>query len=965
MATLRIPASTYRLQFNQSFTFRNGANLIPYLHDLGITDCYTSPYLKAFPGSSHGYDVVDPTSLNPEIGNLDDYHSFVGALTAHGMGHILDIVPNHMGIANSSNPWWQDVLENGPSSRYADFFDIDWHPVKPELENKVLLPILGDQYGIVLENQEITLSYEEGQFFFQYYEHRLPIDPNPWVLILSFGLEELTDRANPEDPHFQELQSIITALGNLPGRNERHAHRTAERCREKEVIKRRLAVLTQESPLIAAFIEENLRRFNGTKGVPRTFDFLDALLSDQAYRLAFWRVASEEINYRRFFDVNQLAAIRMENPLVFQEVHQLVFDFLRTNSVTGLRIDHVDGLYDPRGYLSQWQRWAQKELGLPEDSRGRSIFLIVEKILGKGEPLSEDWPIYGTTGYDFLSHLNNLFVDSTKKGELDGIYTRFVKDPTPFKKVVYETKKVIMGSTMSSEMNALGHQLNVLSEKYRWSRDFTLNSLTHAIREIIACFPVYRTYASPDSREKVTERDRAFIQVAIAQAKRRNPTTNSLVFDFIQDLLLKIPEGSPYLNWSDVYPFVMKFQQMTSPVTAKGVEDTAYYIYNRLISLNEVGGEPAQFGISLSAFHTLMQERQQRWPFSLSATSTHDTKRSEDVRSRLNVLSELPKEWKAHLSRWHKINKKKKSFIEEQPVPNRNEEYFLYQTLIGAWPFDHRNDQGYEAFRGRIQACMLKALREAKIHTSWINPNEGYENGALRFIEKILDGNGENPFLIDFLPFQDKIAQYGMYNSLSQVVIKIAAPGIPDFYQGTELWDLSLVDPDNRRQVDYAYRRHLLQDFQQIGDSKENQFFQDLLDRRTDGRIKFYVTMTLLNFRKRNAALFVEGDYVPLEGIGEKGDHLCAFQRNREGQTILAAVPRFLTTVIPNPSVLPVGEAVWGNTLLTLPKEAQHSRYHNILTGQIIESTTVEKTPALSTAEIFQHLPVALLERLT
>ena len=733
-----IPVSTYRLQFNQSFTFQDAVKVVPYLHALGITHCYASPYLKAVSGSLHGYDVVDPAQLNPEIGSETDYQEFVQALKTHDMGQILDIVPNHMGITASANLWWQDVLENGPSSRYARYFDIDWAPAKQELENKVLLPILGDQYGIVLENQDIVLCFEDGVFFLRYFEHRLPLDPGTWTLILSFRLEDLTHQLEETDTYLQEFKSILTGLSHLPERIEHDPERIAERYREKEVIGRRLLTLTQESQSISTFIEENLRLLNGVKGNHRSFDLLDALVSNQAYRLAYWRVAAEEINYRRFFDINELAAIRIEQPEVFEEIHQLVLRLLQAGAVTGIRVDHVDGLYDPGAYLHQWQTWARDQLGLEPDHRGRSLFILVEKVLGKNEPLSDEWPTHGTTGYDFLALINNLFVQTEHKRTFDQIYSRFIKDSSDFDNLVYRCKELIVSSSMSSEINALGHQLNLLSERNRRTRDFTLNSLVHAVREIIACFPVYRTYVTPSSSDEVLDRDRVYIRLAVARAKRRNPAVNNLVFDFIRTLLLKSSGEGLGWNWEDACPFVMKFQQTTSPVMAKGVEDTAFYIYNRLISLNEVGGEPDQFGIPLSTFHERMRERQLKWPHGLSATSTHDTKRGEDVRARLNVLSEIPKEWRKHVGLWHRLNKRAKTTVEDQVVPDRNEEYLIYQTLLGSWPCVDLDDQQYQTFCERIQNYMIKALREAKVHTSWLNPDEAYETGVHTFIAKIM-----------------------------------------------------------------------------------------------------------------------------------------------------------------------------------------------------------------------------------
>jgi (1->4)-alpha-D-glucan 1-alpha-D-glucosylmutase len=958
-----LPLSTYRLQFNASFTFQDASRILPYLSQLGITDCYASPYLKAAPGSTHGYDVVDPTELNPEIGTEEDYRVFIQALHHHGMGQILDVVPNHMGIAGSTNLWWQDVLENGPSSRYATFFDIDWTPVKPELENKVLLPILGDQYGIVLENQEITLNYDDGQFFLLYYEHRLPLDPCTWTTILTFNQDTLIQSMEESDPHFQEYHSIITALTHLPARTETDIERVAERYREKEVIRRRLSTVIAEHPILRQFLLENLRLLNGIKHAPRTFDVLDHLVNHQAYRLAYWRVAAEEINYRRFFDINQLAAIRIELPEVFQAAHQKIFELLISGAVNGLRIDHVDGLYNPPAFLAQWQQWAAEHLAVQPDGQGRAIYLLVEKILGTGERLSPDWLCHGTTGYDTLGLVNQLFIQETHQRQIEQIYSRFTKQTLRYDDLIFECKDLIMTSSMSGEINALGHQLNVLSERNRRSRDFTLNSLIHAIREIIACFPVYRTYIGPDPLEPVLDRDRAYIRLAVARAKRRNPAISNLVFDFIRDLLLKMPQDSPDLDWDVIRPFVMKFQQTTSPVTAKGVEDTAFYIYNRLTSLNDVGGEPQHFGVSLATFHQYMQERAVQWPSSLSSTSTHDTKRSEDVRARINVLSELPSEWRQHLRTWNRLNKKAKRTMNDQPAPSLNEEYLLYQTLLGAWPFGSLSKHAHQQFLGRMQGYAVKALREAKVNTSWLNPDEAYETAVSEFLSRILSTSSTNAFLQDFLPFQQRLSRYGMYNSLSQVLIKTLAPGVPDFYQGTELWDFSLVDPDNRQPVDYLLRQQRLSELHHLQSTTSSvDFVHGLLQDSENGLIKMYLTTTALHLRKRNPKLFLEGSYFPLEAKGEQAHHVCGFIRQDHATTCLTVFPRFLTSLIPDPTTSPLGQAVWGQTWITLPPETPHSSFRNILTQEIVTPQNLTGMLGLPLGTLFQHFPFALLE---
>ena len=959
----RIPVATYRLQLNHTFTFRDAGRIVPYLHALGITDCYVSSILKAVPGSMHGYDLVDPECLNPELGTEEDFTAFTAALKQYDMGLILDVVPNHMGIRSTENRWWWDVLEHGPGSRYATAFDIDWSPLKRELEDKVLLPILGEQYGAVLENQDIRLVYENGGFIVTYFQHRFPVAPQSWEGILSFRLEELTARVGEQDEHVQELLSILTALRNLPARKERDPKRIAERYREAHMIRRRLAALLQESETIRVHLSATVDTYNGVKGDSASFDRLDALLDEQSYRLASWRVASEEINYRRFFDINELAAIRTEETRVFQESHQLVFRLLKSGVATGLRIDHVDGLYDPEHYLVQLQEWAARELEPTAPGEPASLFVVVEKILGKDESLPVTWPVSGTTGYDFLNLVNGLFVQSAKERSMDALYQRFVGQRIVYDDLVYLTKKLIMRASMSSELNVLGHQLNLLSEKDRQYRDFTLNSLTHAITELIACFPVYRSYITADQKD-VLERDRTYIMMAVNRAKRRNPTLNSQVFDFVRDLLLKRLDDRIKLAGPDQVRFVTKFQQTTSPVTAKGIEDTAFYIYNRLVSLNEVGGEPAHYGLSMEAFHKALRERRAHWPHALLATSTHDTKRGEDVRARINVLSEIPERWRAALASWAKHNRRFRVKVDETVAPDRNEEYLLYQTLLGAWPSTPMDQPQYEEFKQRIEQYMIKAIREAKVHTGWINPRQDYEDGVKTFVQAILDRSVSNPFLDEFLPFQAFVARCGMDNSLAQLLVKLTAPGIPDCYQGTELWEFSLVDPDNRRPVDFEHRAAILQDCQKsAGQDDVNRLalVRRLLESWEDGRIKLYLLQTGLRHRREHAALYLDGDYVPLECDGVREANICAFARLHQEQAIVTVIPRLTAEAIQSDSAGAVD--TWQDTRLTVPSWKPGSLYMNLLTGQRLETVTEEGRQVLPINEVLRDCPVALLER--
>ncbi|HXE79367.1 MAG TPA: malto-oligosyltrehalose synthase, partial [Vicinamibacterales bacterium] len=904
-----VPCATYRLQFHAGFRFADATRVVPYLHRLGITHCYCSSYLQAVAGSLHGYDVADPTSLNAEIGTVDDYRAFVEALHAHGLGQILDIVPNHMGIARSCNPWWQDVLENGPASRYARVFDIDWQPVNPALANKVLLPILGDQYGAVLERQEIVLGYRDGAFSIRYFETTLPVAPRSYPRILRHGIDDLIAELGEQHEDVVELLSIITSLDRLPTRTDLDPASITERQREKEVAKRRLAALVNRSAEIRRFVEGNVRTFNGEPGNPASFDLLDELLGEQAYRLAHWRVASEEINYRRFFDINELAAVRTEDPVVFEELHQLVFKLLADGSVDGLRVDHVDGLYDPGDYLRRLQQRA-RELNAATDAR--PLYIVVEKILAPDEPLPADWPVAGTTGYEFANEVNGLFVDRMNGRAFDELYRRFTGERTPFAEIVYRQKRLIMQIGMASQVNTLAHRLNRLSETNRHYRDFTLYSLTHAIREIIACFPVYRTYVVAGDAP-VSERDRMYIERAVALAKRRNPAATGLAFDFIRDLLLKRAGHIPAAHAEEYARFVTQFQQTTSPVTAKGIEDTALYIYTRLVSLNEVGGEPSRFGVPPAHLHEWLARRQREFPAALSATSTHDTKRGEDVRARINVLSELPGAWKVALAQWSRVNRKRRIVVEGQPAPDRNEEYLLYQTLLGTWPADRIGQPPDRDYVERICAYMVKALREAKRNSSWLNPRPAYEDAVAAFVRAILDPEQGAAFLADFHPLAERVAHAGIWNSLAQTTIKIAGPGVPDFYQGTELWDLNLVDPDNRRPVDYAARCRMLEELTADGEAPpSDERLADLIAGRLDARIKLYTIHRALGTRRKASRLFGEGRYLPVDSAGTRHAHVFAFARvlddttPGDGQRVaVAVVPRLTAALVGDPLAAP------------------------------------------------------------
>ena len=965
MTTCRIPAATYRIQFTPGFGFADALALIPYLHALGITDLYASPFFRARQGSLHGYDVTDHSTINPEFGTEADLEALAHALTQYGMGLLMDVVPNHMGISDASNRWWHDVLENGPGSPYAHFFDIDWAPPKAVLANKVLLPVLGDQYGKVLEQGDIRLCYDDGAFSIACSDRHLPVAPRTWIAILAPALEHMGTALAADDPHLIELESIITSLQYLPLQTETDPEKVREHQREKEVGKRRLAHLVATSAPARDAIESVVTAMNGRQGEPRSFDRLAALLAEQAYRLCYWRVAAEEINYRRFFDVNDLAAIRVEQPDVFAAVHTLVFRLLRQGLVTGLRLDHPDGLFDPEQYFLDLQagcRQARAEAAEDVSSAGgseASCYVVIEKILARDERLPAHWAVHGTTGYDFLNLLNGLFVDPDGQQPLQEIYAQCTGRTWHAEEVAYESKKLILDVAMPSELHALAHRLERIAEQHRWSQDFTFFGLQTALREVIACFPVYRTYIRP-TQTAVGEEDRQHIASAVSLATLRNPAMSASLFEFIAAvLLLDDPVGLSETQRAARRDFVLRFQQLTGPVIAKGLEDTAFYRIAPLASLNEVSGDPERFGTSVEAFHQRNAERLACWPHSLLATSTHDTKRSEDVRARINVLSEIPEAWARALWRWQGWNQGQKSYIADAEVPDAHEEYFLYQTLVGTWPLTPLDAAAQAQFVERIVQYMEKALREAKVHTSWINPHAAYEQAVRTFVQQILRPGAGNRFLVDFGRFQARIALAGCVNSLAQTLLKSTAPGVPDFYQGTELWDDSLVDPDNRRPVDFPTRLALLAGLQQRAAEGLIPLVQELLAQWWDGRIKLYVTSQALQCRRTHLALFRDGDYLPLAIIGPRRDHVVAFARRRETTWALVVVPRLLSRLSAR-GTPPVGQRVWGrNTLLLPPAAPLH--WHNVLTGEALTASGTPPAQGLSLAQLFQHVPVALL----
>lgn len=973
----RVPLATYRLQFSDHLTFDEARRLVDYLARLGVGDAYASPLFRARQSSSHGYDVIDHNTIHPKFGTEADFEAFATELKEHGMGLLLDIVPNHMGIDDPHNQWWQDVLENGLSSPHAKFFDIDWNPPKEQLRMKVLLPILGDQYGRVLEKQELKLIYEDHRLQIAYYDRRFPVAPRSWVDLLRSVVEEISPTVPAEDEQRMELESIITSLENLPPMTEQDPERVQQRYREKEVARRRLATLLEASPTIQEAFEKVLVEFNGRVGEPHSFDRLEALLASQAYRLCFWRVATDEINYRRFFDINELAAIRVEDADVFRAAHELVLRFVERGWVTGLRIDHPDGLLDPQQYFEDLQAAYRRVVG----DENASLYVVVEKILEHDEPLNREWPVAGTTGYDYLNLLNGVFVDRRGALALRDVYARFTEQSERFANVQYESKQTILNVSMSSELHVLARQLDRISEQHRYSRDFTRSSLRRALREVIACFPVYRTYIRPDS-ESVSDEDRRRVQIATRRAKRRNPAMSPSFFDFIASvLLLEDPDGLSDEQRRERRQFVLKFQQLTGPVTAKGLEDTSFYRYYPLASLNEVGGDPSLLGVPVDQFHRANQERLEHWPYSMLATATHDTKRGEDVRARLNVLSEVPDDWARALRRWHSYNESLVGEIDGEPVPGKLGEYLLYQTLVGTWPLEPMDHEGHQRYVERIEQYALKAVRESKLHTSWLHPDEEYEQRVVEFLRAVLSQETPDGFLEDLDLFVRSIADAGFMNSLSQVLLKACSPGVPDFYQGTELWDFSLVDPDNRRPVDFERRQELLAELESRAEDDLPSLVDELISQWPDERIKLFIVWRILTARRQHADLFLNGRYVPLTADGERADSVCAFARERNGQWLLVVAPRWSQALLREPVL--VGEAEqelggtlvsdgssfpeaevrgawWRDTAISLPPDAP-DQWRHLFTDEPIEAAVVGDQELIDLSEILGRFPVAVL----
>ncbi len=938
--TPHLPSSTYRLQIHKGFDFAAARRILPYLARLGVSDVYLSPIWASTPGSPHGYDVTDHSVVNPELGGIAGLRRFSARARELGLGVVVDFVPNHMGIQGGHNPYWEDVLMHGQASRFAHFFDISWHPLKRALEGRVLLPVLGDQYGRVLEKGELAVEHAGGHFYVRYWERKLPMSPRSIGLLLDTVRAHLPASTDPMTR--AELASIARSMDTLP--RSTSAALTDEdrvgRAQELEVMTRRLRELLAASPEVHGALDAALAAVNADSAQ------LDALITEQNYRLAFWKVAAEEINYRRFFDINDLAALRMEDPRVFAWAHATLFELLREGVIHGVRLDHTDGLYDPAGYFQALQAGAAQALGVEWDPEGGGplpLYVVAEKILEPGEKLPEAWAVHGTTGYDFLAELNGVFVDAGHEEELSAVYRRFTGDRLSYGEHLYRGKHLIQRVSLPGEVNVLTESLERLGEADLRSRDFTLSTLRNAVREVIATFPVYRTYIRADGGREPGDNAKIAraVRDAKAQNRREGGPLDPSVFDYLQTVLtLDVPgEGEQAEATRAAYAdFALKFQQLTGPVTAKGAEDTAFYRYARLLSLNEVGGDPAHFGTRLKDFHAAARERARRWPQAMLSGSTHDTKRGEDTRARLSVLSELPQAWGAFVRRWAPLILQHSQELELGLAPSPLDAYTLLQTALGAYPLSG-NLTGYP---DRLSAYLLKASREAKLRTSWAAPDEEYEAALKALVDGLL---GDSGFAAALRDLHVLISPYGAQNGLSATLARLTAPGVPDTYQGSEGWNQSLVDPDNRRPVDYAARQRTLS---RLEKRPGLDLARTLLGGYEDGAVKTLVTWAALQARAAHPDLFRHGGYRSIDA----GRHLLAFAREHGGRSAVTVAPRLTLTLTRQAVPWALGE-VWGNRQLPLPS----GPYQNVLTG---ERFTV-RGGRIPVAKVLEDFPLALL----
>lgn len=919
-----VPRATYRLQFHKQFGFDDAGAITDYLARLGISHIYASPYLKARPGSTHGYDIVDHDSLNPELGGELAFRRMVERLAETGLGQILDFVPNHMGAGGADNPLWLDVLEWGQDSHYAGWFDIDWEPEHRYLRGKLLVPFLGGQYGEELERGCLELKFdaEQGSFaVWAYGVHKLPICPLHYQSVLG--------DANPA------LERLGDAFAGLAEWRPQVGRRASE-------LKERLAALVAEDADAAAQILKAVARFNGEAGELESWKELDTLIAAQHWRASHFRVAADDINYRRFFNINDLAGLRMELPAVFERTHKLLFRLLREGVLSGVRIDHIDGLFDPKTYLR----------ALRENASHPQFYLVVEKILARHECLPADWPVQGTTGYDFVNQVMGVLIDPAGEEAFTRAYAEFTGTARAYPDVVRQCKRWICDNEMSSELNVLARQAARVARQNPRTADFTRHVLARGLKEVVAALPVYRIYVDEDG--PAIDGERRYLDWAITLASHRRTNIDPSVYAFLHKLLSGDIAFTPHtgFNRSSALRCAMGFQQYSGPVMAKGVEDTAFYRYNRFIALNEVGGDPDQFGLPLSAFHNANAERVKNWRHGMLATATHDTKRGEDTRARLAVLSEMSDEWLRQVQTWSRLLRARLGDVERRAPPDRNDEYLLYQLLVGTWPVEllGQNPDGelFRAYAERVNATMVKSLREAKVQSSWAAPNTAYEGAMLGLVSAALDTSGAGSFLTNFLPFVSEVARFGASNTVTQTVLKLTVPGVPDIYQGAELWDFSMVDPDNRRPVDYGLRARLLEEVSSAFGRDRRRAMSEFMQSWQDGRFKLAIIATLLNYRREHEPLFRDGEYVPLTAQGSGTDQVCAFVLRAADDVIVVATARH--------PVRFERQSLARDTLIPLPEEFGRFAWRDLLSGA--QYRPAKQLPA---DQLFSVMPAAVL----
>ena len=959
MMDRRSVSATYRLQLTNKFRFADAEAIIPYLRSLGISHIYASPIFEARPGSLSGYDTCDFSQISPELGGEEGFNSLVTALHAQGMGLIIDFVPNHMSAHPQWNKWWRSVLANGPSSPVSEYFDVDWNPVNSNLHGKVLLAILGGQYGDVLESGDLRIGYHDGEFCLLYGDYNLPLNPRQMKVLLRHRWREVADSSGIDDATRQEFESILFHLDHIPGYQQVGLVARADRERETAVATHRLTQVMQQSPALLRHLEDVIEEYNGVPGQPESFDLLHELLEQQPYRLSYWRTAMQEINYRRFFDINDLIGLRMEYEPLFRAAHVKLIELAEKGAIDGVRLDHIDGLLDPQQYLLQLRAATAKS--------ARPMYLVVEKILARQEWLSPEWPVDGSTGYEFLALLNGLWVNEPNLHEIDQIYLHFRERRKPDRDAVYHAKKLITASSMASELNVLAHELNLLSEKNRRSRDFTLDGLQEALREVVACFPVYRTYISAQG---FSTADEMAIDEAIGQARRRNPSIDYSIFEFIRNHICPVrqPEESEE-DFAERLRFAMKFQQYTSPVQAKGMEDTVFYRYSPLASLNEVGTGTGRRATTPQEIHDANIHRMERWPNAMLTTSTHDTKRGEDARMRIHVLTELPEEWRSNLLQWSNLNEGAKILVNGHPAPDRGDEYLYYQTLLGMWPPLQKMPD--DDTLNRMQAFMGKALREAKVHTSWVNPSNEYDTAVEKFVQQTFRGESSSAFLASFVPFAERIAILSAWESVSQIALKLMSPGVIDTYQGGELWDLSLVDPDNRRPVDYETRRQRLEVIAkkivdpQLSSEQRSKAVAAICQSWWSGDVKMLYVAQGLRLREKEPDLLLRGSYHPLNAEGPNSDHVIAFAREDHGKILLTIAARWFASLLSESTALADLKNNFQPTFVEIPEikasSAKPMKFANVLTGATVDAEVVNGVMRLNVADSLDNLPAVWL----